>query len=286
LREEGNVLLPAGSSVPDLGVDLVAGGEINLSSDLMLSGSGPTPRVADSDGVVAGAESAITLIRAFPVNTSILTGPSGRILDLMTQGPSGTNTSQVVSGADTMLWAERYPEPEGSLVLSPPDDFLMFDEFLRFMVGQSWYSSYETSGTVAHQAVVLQQILNLYWGYFLEPVEFRATGQVKFDPTTGEIAMRARNSRVRSKMAEAVAGYYDWLGERRFDPEAFRAYLGAEGGEAYQCINTLRNIVPLLDKLGLEPVDRERAKTALFKSIISKDFTYQNLTATLEDAGI
>jgi hypothetical protein len=162
----------------------------------------------------------------------------------------------------------------------------MFDEFLRFMVGQSWYSSYETSGTVAHQAVVLQQILNLYWGYFLEPVEFRATGQVKFDPTTGEIAMRARNSRVRSKMAEALAGYYDWLGERRFDPEAFRAYLGAEGGEAYQCINTLRNIVPLLDKLGLEPVDRERAKTALFKSIISKDFTYQNLTATLEDAGI
>ncbi|MBU0755984.1 MAG: autotransporter adhesin family protein, partial [Planctomycetes bacterium] len=281
-RDDGLVLEPNGFLLPDQGVDMVSGGQVFFSTAVMPLGSGASPRVAETDGVVSGATNLIVETRTFELSTSDFVGPAGQILDLRPEGPSSTHTVGVVNGADPWLWTEEAPQPEDQLNTPMPEEDLLFDELLKFLCGQVWYSNQPDPDQAMPGSPLVDRILERYWGYFLEPLMVDSSDLATLEPGQTAMIFQLRHPQIRLAMEESMEGYFAWYGERRFDAPSFRAFLNTERGETFECVKTLREILTLTGRLPLRAGSLLRARRALLTSVTTEEFTYDRLEALLE----
>ncbi|MHC4946186.1 MAG: hypothetical protein ACYTG7_24505, partial [Planctomycetota bacterium] len=180
-RDEGDVLDASGVLSKDKGTDLVAGGNIFFSTNAVAIGTGPNPRAADADGVVSGGINLLVERKSDAVTTQDLMGPGGEILDLMPEGPSATNTSAFVAGADPFIWSQLYPPPPAYRRVTLSDDQLLFDELMKFLTNKSWQpEGFEVESDVAPY---LNEIVNRYWVRFMAPVSDLSEDQAHIDPS-------------------------------------------------------------------------------------------------------
>jgi len=288
-RAPGSVLLGDGSVIVDGGVDLVAGGLIDINAPVMLGGpaEGAAPLLGAEGGVfMNGSAVAATELATGFVSESSLISDGGTLLDIAILPAGGPGDATLIDQRAQNTLEREFTD---RVVLAA-----QLEALERIGIPMRLLSQSEI-GDAADGVFVASNLPDDADGYGrfgpilaarFDPVRVRSLIN-RFESVFGP-ASEDRTPHVVTLMDSILAGYIDDTGAATIDPDDFIAWVGdhAASGEATETLMTLAGILRGIQTLGLTDAEYRLARVEFARRIVgtSLDVTPERMALIIEDA--
>lgn len=278
LRDAGLITGSDGGAAQDNGLDFVSGGAMTFTyGSATLNGTGPGPFFGNPNATVGGTGSFGAAAQSRTVRASELT-LGNQFLDLKAEGPTSTNVANVIAGAvpresqsgnvgqDTSI-GQAQKEVLQRMGIFARD--ASRDELLDFLIGRAIYNDLPESETFQGQnevavprlsAELVDRLVDLY-----DSTYFRS----EIDPATGEEVRIARDAELKGLFSDAYQAYVMRRAAGTPTATGFADFLRTDpsAGEALIVAESLAELMQVLNRIGLTPVEFEGAQYTLLSSI-------------------